>query len=130
MKIYLAGPIDGCTDSEAEDWRTYVKQELGEDNCLDPLRRDYRGNVKGNEEIIVNNDLDDIDDADIILANCWKPGWGTPMEIFYVGFLTNKPVLSVVPDVDNVSPWLTYFSNKLYESLAEAVKDIQEGVYG
>lgn len=26
--VYLAGPINGCSDDECKDWRNYVKREL------------------------------------------------------------------------------------------------------
>lgn len=64
-KIYLCGPIAGCSDSEAHDWRDWVKEQVedrigptsnlpnsigatgidvipGWAECLDPMRRDYR----------------------------------------------------------------------------------------
>ena len=41
--IYLAGPMAGCSDSEANDWRDYVTEKLQNDfNILSPMRRDYR----------------------------------------------------------------------------------------
>lgn len=70
IKIYLCGPIAGCSDSEAHDWRDWVKEQVedhhevvpfgteagterakgsyskftrGWAKCLDPMRRDYRG---------------------------------------------------------------------------------------
>lgn len=45
MIIYLAGPINGCTDAQANDWRTEAKRIAAErgHTCLDPMARDYRG---------------------------------------------------------------------------------------
>jgi hypothetical protein len=41
MKVYLCGPINGCTDSECIDWRAAAKKRLSD--TIDPMRRDYRG---------------------------------------------------------------------------------------
>ena len=46
MKIYLAGPINGCSDSEAITWRQWFKEESLRDievDFIDPMKRDYRG---------------------------------------------------------------------------------------
>lgn len=130
MKIYLAGPIDHCSDREANDWRTTVKRYLGADKCLDPMRRDYRGREHLWIEI-VEQDLGDILDADMVLANLWKPGTGTPMEIFYASAVLHKPVAVVVPSlVPFVSPWLKYYATEVYDNLDDVFKDIETGVYG
>lgn len=41
MKVYLAGPINGCTDAEAKNWREELKTHFP--NAIDPMKRDYRG---------------------------------------------------------------------------------------
>jgi nucleoside 2-deoxyribosyltransferase len=130
VKIYLAGPIDGCTDSEAQDWRDVAKKKLGEDKCLDPMRRDYRGRTDQCYTEIVMQDLDDIDQSDIILANCWRAGWGTPMEIFYNRYVNDRPVLAVVQPDTMVSPWLRYYASTIYYSLDQALDDLAAGIYG
>ena len=125
MKIYLAGPIGGCTDSEANDWRTQAKNRFGEDSCVDPMRRDYRGKTDEHYKEIVHKDLDDIDASDLVLANCWKPGWGTPMEIFY-SYLRNTPVIAVAKSKASVSPWLRYHATVVYYSLDDAFRAIED----
>ena len=118
MKVYLAGPIFGCTDDEAHTWREVVKEHLGEANCIDPMRRDYRGIEDANVNAIVNDDYDDIDASSVVLANCWKPGWGTPMEIHYA-YTCSKHVIAICPP-GPVSPWLTYHAG-IVHSLEEAL---------
>ena len=39
--IYLAGPIAGCSQGEANDWRTYVSDKL------DAMSRNLDGNIRG-----------------------------------------------------------------------------------
>jgi len=129
MKVYLAGPIDHCTDAEASDWRETCKKRLGEENCLDPMRRDYRGREHLYREI-VELDLADVDRCDVVLANCWKGGWGTPMEIMYA-WMNDIPILVVVPpDLPFVSPWLQYHAQDIYTSLDNALTNIEAGLYG
>lgn len=41
MKVYLCGPINGCTDDQCKNWREAAKQVLSD--TVDPMRRDYRG---------------------------------------------------------------------------------------
>jgi nucleoside 2-deoxyribosyltransferase len=129
VKIYLAGPIDGCDDAEASDWRELCKKRLGAENCLDPMSDDYRGREHLYAEI-VHKDLDLINQCDLVLANCWKKGWGTPMEIMY-SYLNDIPVVVVVPpDLPFVSPWLVYHAKDIYTSVDAALTNVEAGLYG
>jgi nucleoside 2-deoxyribosyltransferase len=104
--LYLAGPINGCTDDEAINWRDVVKNEIGEANCIDPMRRDFRGIEGEHYESIVLGDKDDICQSRLVLANCWQPSVGTSMEIMYA-YTKGKPVIAVCP-LGKPSPWITY----------------------
>lgn len=117
--VYLAGPINGCTDDEAINWREEVKLRLGERNCLDPMERDYRGKEDSHVNEIVEGDKTDIQLADLMLANCWQVSWGTAMEIFYAHSI-GKPVIAIVPPKARVSPWLRYHA-AVYHSLNEVL---------
>ena len=83
IKVYLAGPINGCTDVECKDWRESVKSVLGEASTLDPMRRDYRGREEECVNEIVELDKKDIDEATHLLVNYPHPSTGTDMEIYY-----------------------------------------------
>lgn len=122
--VYLAGPINMCTDAEARNWREDAKLVLGAENCLDPMRRDYRGREAENYQAIVEADKDDIWSSKIVLANCWKPGWGTPMEIHYA-WSNYKPVVAVVPPDSKPSPWLLYHAHVFY-GLQEALDFVRK----
>lgn len=71
MKVYLCGPINGCTDQECKDWREAVKARLPE--TLDPMRRDYRGKETESYREIVELDKRDVEAAGVILVNYDKP---------------------------------------------------------
>lgn len=123
--IYLAGPINGCTDEECKDWREYVKTQLGEENTLDPMRRDYRGREMECVDEIVEGDKVDIDSATLLLVNHPKPSTGTDMEIMYA-FERGKKVITVVPPTADtkISPWLSYHSTKIFFSFDDALNYI------
>lgn len=113
MRVYLAGPINGCTDDEAVNWREVVKQRLGAENCIDPMVRDYRGKEDDSVQEIVESDKEDIYNATVVLANCWQVSWGTAMEIFFA-WTMKKKVITVLPPGARVSPWLRYHSDVVH----------------
>ena len=118
-KVYLCGPINMCTDAEANDWRTEAKRKLREEfTLLDPMIRDYRGAEKDSYREIVELDKIDVRNCDIVLANCVTPSAGTSMEILYAHQL-GKIVVSVTSLI--TSPWIRYHSTVLTTSLDEAI---------
>jgi nucleoside 2-deoxyribosyltransferase len=122
MKVYLCGPINGCTDAECNDWRSYAKSRLPD--TLDPMRRDYRGREVESVNEIVELDKRDVAASDVILANCPKPSVGTSMEIF-LAWQQGKIVVAVAQEP--VSPWLRYHSTKIVPTIKEAI-DWLEGI--
>lgn len=124
MLVYLAGPINGCTDEECKDWREYVKAQLGEERTLDPMRRDYRGMETESVREIVEGDKLDIDQSTHILVNYVKPSVGTSMEVLYA-YERKKPVIVVAALGTKFSPWLVYHSKKICSSFEDALDFIK-----
>jgi len=123
-RVYLAGPINGCTDEEAKGWRERIKAALaGEVAFDDPMDRDYRGAEKGNEQEIVEGDLEQVYDCDLLLANCWKPSWGTAMEI--MAKADNKGRVLVIHPDKSISPWLSWHAGFVVRDEAEAIVAIR-----
>jgi nucleoside 2-deoxyribosyltransferase len=128
MRIYLGGPINGCSDDEAHGWRDAVKPLLalkGYD-CVNPMDRDYRGREMepGIVEEIVELDKKDIDSCEVLLMACPKPSVGTSMEVFY-GWQACKKVICVVPKDHTPSPWLVYHSDHVFRgSVEDAVREL------
>lgn len=120
MKVYLAGPINGRTDAECNDWRAEAKRLLTPHETLDPMARDYRGMESLNFTDLVEGDKIDIDSCDALLAYCDVPSVGTSMEILYA-WERGKRIVVVVPNGGRVSPWLTYHSLGVFDDLASAV---------
>jgi hypothetical protein len=131
-KVYLAGPIDNCTDEEVFGWRKVATKLLGKSNVIDPTRRDYREKVRNNkltneEKLeLVNLDLEDITEANAVLVNCWKAGWGTPMEIVHA-WQRMKDIVCIVKGVP--SPWVEYHSDVIVKSVEEGVNWIKKNVF-
>lgn len=123
MRVYLAGPINGCTDEEAHGWRDELKPllEAAGHEWVDPMRRDYRGREMepGIAKEIVEGDILDIIDCDAVLAMCPKPSVGTSMEIFFAHRELALPVVVVVPDDGrDPSPWLVVHSTAIVRGSA------------
>jgi nucleoside 2-deoxyribosyltransferase len=124
VKIYLAGPINGCSDSECNDWRTDLKS-VPNHEYIDPMRRDYRGKEAENVDEIVKGDIADIDEADLVVANCPKPSYGTAMEIFYAAHVLGKSVWIVCAD-EKPSPWLLKHSKRIFKRHQEVQAALDE----
>jgi len=122
-KVYLCGPINGCTDDEAIRWRGVIKNYFP--NSIDPMKRDYRGKEKDTYREIVDLDKRDIRNCDIVLVNYDKPSVGTSMEVFYAWTL-GKPVIVWCKEDTVVSPWLRYHSTSFVFSLDQVIDKILE----
>ena len=125
VKGYLAGPINARTSDEVFAWRKEMKGLVPSIDWLDPADRDFRGIEAGNEKDIVEPDKADILECDVILAYCWAPSAGTSMEILYA-WERGVTVISVVPEGQPISPWVTYHSDVVHRSLSAAAADIND----
>lgn len=128
--VYLAGPINGCTDDEANGWRQGFMESLPGFDFLDPMRRDYRGREDECVDEIVEGDKQDIDNCDVFLAYCWQVSWGTAMEIYYAWRgegrrLPGPRIVLVIPEGQRISPWLRYHSDVIVPTLAQAAELIR-----
>lgn len=123
MITYLCGPINGCTDNEATDWRKWFHGFLP--GCLDPMKRDYRGREAECYREIVELDKRDIRKADIVLVNYWKPSVGTSMEILYAWEL-GKPVILWCRAGEVLSPWLRYHCLAIVHTKEAALAKVRE----
>lgn len=120
MKGYLAGAINGMSDTEANGWRTDAKILMPHIEWLDPMSRDYRGKEAENVEAIVQGDLADIAASDVILVYAVRPSWGTAMEVVYAHQM--EKIIVVV--CERPSPWLRFHATHCLPSLGQAAQFI------
>lgn len=127
MIVYLCGPINGCSDAEAKDWREHVKGRYTQHGYLDPMARDFRGheNDPGIDVEIVEGDLEDIANSDVLLVSYDKPSVGTSMEIVYAK-QQGKLIIVVARPETAISPWLRYHAHAIVPSYAEAMSLIDQ----
>jgi hypothetical protein len=117
VRTYLAGPINGKTDAECNDWRARFKALPGE--WADPMARDYRGKEDESVDEIVEGDKDDIDCCERVIVMAESPSWGTAMEVIYA-YQQNQEVWAICPQ-ERISPWLRYHSTRIFKSVDEAI---------
>lgn len=124
---YLCGPINGCTDHEANDWRSLARANLN-GPTIDPMRRDYRGREldEGITEAIVEGDIEDIKNCDVVLVSYSKPSVGTAMEVRLAKAELGKYVVIVSAADHPLSPWLLYHADAVFANYLDACKAINE----
>lgn len=124
-KIYLCGPINGCTDDEARGWRVVASEAIAAAGhaSYDPMVRDYRGRElePGIATEIVELDKQDIDNCTHILVMFDKPSVGTSMEVLYA-WERGIPVHVVNLSSKPLSPWLIYHSAAIHPTLISALE--------
>jgi hypothetical protein len=124
MKIYLGGAINGCTNSECNDWRNKATELMSDWEMINPMVRDYRGREDECVNEIVELDKIDINNSKALLVSYVKPSVGTSMEILYA-WERQIPVF-MFTDSDSISPWLKYHTTRIFKSMEDAVKYLQE----
>ena len=121
MKVYLAGPINGCTDDEANGWRQQAIGLAPSIEFFDPMVRDYRGKEDQNFREIVEGDKADIDQCDAMLVYFERPSVGTSMEVLWA-WLQEIPVIVIDKSGKPLSPWLRYHSAETVQTVEQAVE--------
>lgn len=81
--LYLAGPVYGCTEAEAKDWRADVAAALPWVNCISPLRCEpmagkrydlhYEDLRFGHPKSILAKNFLDVQRCDMVLAHFPAP---------------------------------------------------------
>lgn len=123
--IYLAGPINGCTDEEAMDWREDLTDRLAGHTVISPMTRDYRGREDENVEDIIEGDKSDILKSDLVVAYCPRPSVGTSMEVLWA-WERSKRVVVFAPEGSSISPWLRYHSDAVVFNVHDVLAGLAE----
>lgn len=124
MRVYLAGPIHSCTDSQALAWRQTIKDALRDYpvEFVDPTKRDYRGQEEEMDVAqIVEPDLADIANCDLVIAHVWRESAGTAMEIRYAAAERKIPVWAF--GTKPLSPWIAYHA-RVFNAAGDVILEL------
>jgi nucleoside 2-deoxyribosyltransferase len=89
------------------------------------MRRDFRGRESQSVREIVELDMDDINKCDAVLAHISQPSAGTSMEIFYAKYVLGKPVVVVNATGRPSTPWVSYFSDSVVDTIEDAIRFLE-----
>lgn len=139
--VYLCGPINGRSFTDAEGWRTAAERLLApEFGVLNPLRGKENKHTAANAATssyttqaahenftsreVVDRDLMDIRRCRAVIRYYDAPSEGSPMEAFYATHVCGIPVVVINatqrPDAE-LSLWLHHHAVRIVPTLDEAV---------
>lgn len=158
-RVYLAGPILGCTEGEAKDWRKFVDDQLRQANIVgvSPLRCEpiigkrygmgYENDPKfGVASAIAAKNMFDVRKCDFTLAymplpspeqvaamradgRTWHQSYGTLEEIGWAK-MADRPVILVTDDPELANhPVVRACCGWVLDSLEDAI-DVLDGILG
>ena len=107
--VYLAGPMEHVSESDAKGWRDIATWQLNQADVytLDPTRRIHNFEKRYMKRIF-ELDLRDIQECDLVLVNLDNPTvakHGTAMEVFYASYVLRKPVVAFKADASIIHPF-------------------------
>lgn len=128
-KVYLAGGIEGLPVEIAAGWRQDIMTGLAElAEFLDPMRRPLfsSGSIPAKE--VVDNDLQDIDDCDLVVANLLHGACrGTLMEIGYA-HANGKRVVILTSKETKTHPFFVQMASAVVTTMEEFVRVIERTI--
>ena len=128
--VYLAGPIDHCTDEEIHEWREKAEDLLAPMKCYNPADRVFTAQqAADHNKEVVTLDKVEINASDALLVWYKEPAGGsrmtgTTMEIIHA-FERGKLVVIITP-YELLSPWVHYHSHRIYSNLEHGVNFIKD----
>lgn len=130
--IYLAGPIENCTEEEMNEWRNDATEMLNPIKCFNPCKRHFSFAGKNLAEVskeVVALDKAEIAASDGLLVWYNPPAkgskmTGTTMEIIHA-FERGKLVV-VVSDSIEISAWVHYHCHRVFPNLKMATEFIKD----
>lgn len=125
--LYLSGPIAGCSDKQAKDWRSEVIGQLWDQyTILNPalMSSPKEGWSRSDGESIVAMDKIMIHASRHILVNAWKITPGTMGELALAAEW-NKIIYVVLPLSSPLTyhPWIAV-ANSIYFRLQDAIDQL------
>jgi len=116
FRVYLAGPISGCNDSQKRKWRDEIKQQFeGKMEFIDPTET-----LKSTSYAAVSNDIESIEAADGLLVNMWRESIGSAIGIVHA-HRNGRPVAVADPNHMN-NTTLKFYATVIEETPTDAAK--------
>jgi nucleoside 2-deoxyribosyltransferase len=122
LRLYLGGPIQGCSDEECNAWRDKVLKYFP--RSYNPMLKDCRGIEMDKALFIVETDKREILHSDALLVNLGKMdkmAIGTCMEIMFA-YMHEIPIYIVQAPSFCGSPWLVCHARKIFTDLDKAME--------
>lgn len=125
--VYLAGPIEGCSNHEINQWRQKCNLAF-EDYIVgvNPYRAERESDDPESRKRIIMKNYMDTKNSDLVFAylpkeiNARRPSYGTTFEIAW-GYSMQKPVVVVSDDVRVHDHPLIDMSGASFWDLEEAI---------
>ena len=112
FRVYLSGPISGCTDLQKHKWRDEVKKKYGKYfDFIDPT--DELLDQEANSAEFVEADLRAIESSSGLLANMWRESIGTALGLVHASRV-GRPVVLADPN---------FLRHRMLQFYADAVAD-------
>jgi hypothetical protein len=119
LRVYLAGPITGCTDEQRTWWREQVKQRLGREF-------DFEDPVEWCDDKEVQREIAKLEASHIVLANMWKESIGTTVGMIRAT-QQGKPVVLIDPNhINNPHLESLVLPQKAVRTIDEACKRLEQ----
>jgi len=139
--VYLAGPMEDCSETHMKGWREYMRFELEDSGikCLDPTRRvsfhdqlgEHIQDITKTTNIckrIFKQDLQDIANSRIVVADVRRGsgrGTGTSMELMFA-HTKNKIIILWADENDFVHPFYEAMATEKHYKLSDVLTAVEE----
>ena len=121
FRVYLAGPISRCNDTQMRRWRDTVKRKYGSKmTFLDPVERLV--DPKESPYKFVEADLQRIKEADGLLVNMWRESIGAAMGVAHAHRHGRAIVVADPNHLEN--KMLAFFADAVEESPLQGAKTL------
>jgi len=123
LKIYLAGPIRGCSSEQRTWWREEAKQLLKKDF-------DFEDPTEWADDRVMSREMAKLEACDMVLANMWKESIGTTLGIVRARH-QGKPVVVVDPNrIHNAILMRLVGGEDYFHTLEDACGRLRESARG
>lgn len=121
FRVYLSGPISGCTDLQKHKWRDDVKKKYGKHfDFIDPT--DEPLDQEANSAEFIEADLRAIENSAGLLANMWRESIGTALGLVHASRV-GRPVVLADPNFLR-HRMLQFYADAVVDSALKAAKTL------